>query len=99
MVQMAELLGAYAPNPILNSIVYDVEFPDGQVKEYAANVIAENMLSQVDTEEYGTSLIQGILDYKKDEATAVPKSDKWVVKSQGQRRLCKSTAGWKLLVQ
>ena len=35
-------------NPILNGLLYDVEFPDGQVKEYAANVIAENLLSQVD---------------------------------------------------
>jgi hypothetical protein len=92
-------VGSYDPNPILNSIVYDVEFPDGQVKEYAANIIAENMLSQVDSEGYSTSLIQGILDYKKDEATAVPKSDKWVVTSRGHRRLRKSTAGWKLLVQ
>jgi hypothetical protein len=92
-------VGSYDPNPTLNSIVYDVDFPDGQVKEYAANIIAENMLSQVDSEGYSTSLIQGILDYKKDEATAVPKSDKWVVTSRGHRRLRKFTAGWKLLVQ
>ena len=26
-------------------MIYEVEFPDGQLKEYAANVIAENMLS------------------------------------------------------
>ena len=43
-------VGSYHDNPILNSVVYDVEFPDGQVKEYAANVIAENMLTQVDDE-------------------------------------------------
>jgi hypothetical protein len=29
--------GSYADNPILNSIIYEVEFPDGQMKEYAAN--------------------------------------------------------------
>jgi hypothetical protein len=34
------------------------------------------MLSQVDSKGESTSLIQGILDYKKDEATAVPKPDK-----------------------
>mgnify|MGYP007008190322 CR=1 FL=1 len=37
--------GTYDDNPMLNSIVYDVEFPDGQVKEYSANTIAENMLT------------------------------------------------------
>ncbi len=79
-------VGSYADNPILNSIVYEVEFPDGQTKEYAANTIAENMLSQIDADGYSTSLMQGIVDFRKDESTAVPKSDKWVVTSRGQRR-------------
>ena len=54
---------------------------------------------QIDSEGYSTTLIQGIVDYRKDEATAVPKSDKYVVTKHGQKRLQKSTAGWKLLVQ
>ena len=91
--------GVYSDNPLLNSIIYKVEFPNGKIKEYAANVIAENMLTQVDGEGFSTSLIDGIVDYKKDEATAVPKSDKWVVTRRGQRRLRKSTVGWKLLVR
>ena len=37
--------GTFHDNNIFNLIVYDVEFPDGQVKEYDANVIAKNMLS------------------------------------------------------
>ena len=37
----------------LKSLVYDdVEFPDGAVKQYAANVITENVLSQVDSSGY-----------------------------------------------
>ena len=35
-----QVTGTYDNNPYLNSIIYDVEFPDGQVKEYAANIIA-----------------------------------------------------------
>eukprot|EP00957_Ditylum_brightwellii_P071578 5442489-Ditylum_brightwellii.AAC.1 len=42
--------GSYHDNPILNSTVYKVEFPDREVREYAANVTAENMLTQVDYE-------------------------------------------------
>ena len=38
-------VGTYDQDPRINSLVYDVKFPDGQVKEYAANVLAENMLS------------------------------------------------------
>ena len=43
--------------------------------------------------------MQGIIDSKKDEATAISKADKWVVTARGQRRLYISTAGWKLLIQ
>ena len=32
---------------MLNSMIYEVEFPDVQVEDYAVNVIAENILSQV----------------------------------------------------
>ena len=94
-----QLSGEYNDNPRLNSLIYEVEFPDGQIKEYAANVIADNILRQVDHEGYSTTLMAGIIDYKKDESVAIPKSDKWVVTKRGGRRLRKSTAGWKLLVQ
>ena len=39
------VIGAYNENPLLNSIIYDVQFPDGEIKEYAANVITQNMYS------------------------------------------------------
>ena len=42
--------GSYDDNPMLNSFLHDVEFPDGQVKDYSANLIAENMLTRVDTD-------------------------------------------------
>ena len=37
-------------NPILDTRTYDVEFPDGSHAEYSANIIAQNMYSQCDTE-------------------------------------------------
>jgi hypothetical protein len=91
--------GTYDDNPMLNSIVYEVEFPDGQVKEYAANVIAENMLTQVDSDGYSTTILKAIIDYRKDEAVAVPKADRHVYTSSGQKRLRKTTVGWSLLIQ
>eukprot|EP00957_Ditylum_brightwellii_P142477 10855002-Ditylum_brightwellii.AAC.1 len=36
----------YDNNPMMNTMIYDMEFPEGQVREYAANIIAENMLTQ-----------------------------------------------------
>jgi hypothetical protein len=84
---------------MLNSIVYEVKFPDGQVKEYASNDIAENMLTQVDSDGDSTTILKVIIDYRKDEAVAVPEADKYVYTSSGQKRLQKTTVGWLLLIQ
>ena len=93
-----KVTGRYDDNPILNSIVYDVEFPDGQVKEYAANILAENMLSQVDHDGHSMLLMKEIVDYRKDPTTAVPMSDKYIVTPSGQKRLRKTTQGWDILI-
>ena len=53
----------YDNNPYLNSIIYDVEFHDGQVKEYAANIIGENVLTQVDSDGMSTTLMEAIVDH------------------------------------
>ena len=60
------MTGTYHDNPFLNTITYDVEFPDGQVKEYGANIIAENMLTQVDSDGYSLSLMDSIIDHQRD---------------------------------
>ena len=38
----------YNDIPVLKTMLYDVQFPDGSVKPYSANLIAENILTQVD---------------------------------------------------
>jgi hypothetical protein len=91
--------GTYDENPSLNTMIYEVEFPNGDVKEYAANIIAENMLTQVDTDGYSLTMMKGIIDYKKDDAVAIPKSEMHVVTSRGNKKLRKTTIGWKLLVK
>ena len=90
-------IGTFDIDPMLNTLVYDVQFPDGSVKEYAANTIAENIYSQVDPEGYSLTLLDEIVDFKKDE-NALNKADKYVTTKSGRKRLRKSTAGWKLLV-
>ena len=93
-----EQVGTYDPNPLLNSIVYDVEFPDGEIKQYSANIIAENMYSQVDSEGHSRSLMDSIVDYKKD-GNAIPMENKYILTKSGQRRMRMTTVGWKLLVR
>ena len=44
------LIGVGHTNPIFNIRLYQVQFPEGQVKEYSANIIAQNLYSQLDSE-------------------------------------------------
>ena len=91
--------GTYDENPYLNSMIYEVEFNDGQIKEYAANMIAENMLTQVDSDGFSLTMMKAIIDYRKDEAVAVPETDRYVFTRGGQKRPRKTTIGWCLLVK
>ena len=93
-----DFVGSYDTNPFINTMLYDVEFPDGQIKQYSANIIAENMYSQVDEHGYSTTLFDSILDYKKD-GHAIPKDKMFVLTKSGQKRHRQTTQGWKLLVR
>ena len=42
-------------------MIYELGFPDGQVKDYATNFMAENMLSQVNEEGYSVTLVDLIV--------------------------------------
>ena len=46
-------------------MVYDIEFPDGAVHEYAAKITAENIFSQVDYDGFDSSILDGSIDYAK----------------------------------
>ena len=90
--------GTYSDNPIANTIMYDVEFSDGTVREYAANVIAENLFDQVDADGYSHSMLDSIVDVRKT-TDAVYKDDMYITTKSGQRRLRQTTAGWEFLVR
>ena len=38
--EYGKLVGTYSENPMLNTLMCDMEFPDGATKPYAANMIA-----------------------------------------------------------
>ena len=93
-----QVVGTYDPHPVLNSIIYDVEFPDGTVKEYSANVIAQNIYAAMDVEGREQHVLDSILDHAKD-ATAVSMNDKYIITKNGNKRMRKSTIGWSILVK
>ncbi len=80
------MIGRNDNNPALNTAVYDVQFQDGAIKQYSANIIAENLYSQVDMEGHTSLVLESIVDHRKDES-ALKKEDKYFRTKQGQRRL------------
>ena len=76
-----------------------MEFPDGQVKEYAANIIAENMLTQVDSDGMSTTLMEAIVDHQRDDEKALQHHDKYVQSKNRRSQLRKTVKGWELLIK
>jgi hypothetical protein len=62
---------------MLDTITYEIEFSDGCIDEYTANVIAENMYAQCDSEGRQYSLMEGIIDHKTDGHT-IDRADMYI---------------------
>ena len=91
--------GSYDKDSMLTSIIYEVEFEDGHVKEYSANTITDNMLTRVYYDGFTLTIMEGIIDSQKDAATAVTKEEIYIVPKRGQKNILKTKLGWQLLVQ
>ena len=57
------------------------------------------MLSKVDSDGYCLMLMEGIVDYRKDESVAINMEEKYIITKTGQLWLMKTTARWDLLGQ
>ena len=58
------LIGEHNDNPLLNTLKYICEFPDGTVKEYSANVIATNLFAESDSNGHSSLFMYKIIDHK-----------------------------------
>jgi hypothetical protein len=85
-------------NPIFDTRAYMVELGDGSVAEYTANIIAENIYSQIDSEGRQQALMKEISDFRKD-GTAIAREDGFTISSNGNRTPKVTTRGWQLLVE
>ena len=91
------LVGKANNNPILDTRVYTVQFPDGSKDEYTANMIAESLYSNVDEEGNTLSMISGIIGHRKDESAVT--SDQSMIELNGRKKRRITTKGWDMLVQ
>ena len=72
-------------------------FPDGSIQQYAANIIAENLFSQVDEEGYRYIIMDEIVDHKKGNE-AIDKVDGYTRNEYGRSTKRITTKGWSFLV-
>jgi hypothetical protein len=93
-----KVIGTWDSNPVLNTLVYECEFNDGTIKEYAANIIASNIYEEGDADGWSTSLLHTIVDHKAT-GEAVKMADKYIVTRNGTRRMRQTTVGWSFLVK
>ena len=91
-------IGRPSNNPITDSRLYDVEFLDGTMETISANIIAENLLSQVDSEGHRQLMLDEIIDHRKCD-NAISKADAFYTTHTGIRRRKQTTRGWQMCVQ
>ena len=85
-------------NAIHDKYLYEVEYTDGTTEQLAANIIAENMLSQVDSEGHHYQVLTEVTDNKKDDS-ATAKVDGFIKSSGGNLHRKRTTCRWKFLVE
>jgi hypothetical protein len=91
-------VGDQNDNPILDTRVYELEFPDGRVEEYAVNMIAENLFEQADQDGWDSGIIEEFLDIRKDDSIAISKDHGTYFNNAGVERNVVTTKGWEVQV-
>ena len=90
--------GTFDENPMINTFLYATHSPDVGVKQCKADIIAESMYSQTDSEEYQHSILDAIIDYGTN-VSALTRSNMYVVTKRGIRSVRKATVGWNILIK
>ena len=84
---------------MLDSRIYELEFPDGRVEEYSVNVILENMVDQVKSNDWDASLFDEVISARKDERIALKSGEEAFTKVKGIKRPIITTKGWSIQVR
>ena len=79
-------------------MLYDVQFPDSSIKPYSENLIAENILMQVDSDGLHHKVLERILEHSKDNRE-IEKKDKYFVTKRGRWSMHQITVGYKFNIK
>ena len=89
-------MGVAHKNPLLDTRIYEVEFIDGTIEKLSANIIAENLLSQVDEHGHRQMMLDEIIDHRKND-TAISKENGYIINGNTKRKKM-TTRGWEICV-
>ena len=78
-------IGQSDNNPYIDTSIYEVEFPDGNIWEYNTNVIAENLYASLDEQGKTLSLFSEIINHRKDDS-AITTENGWFITTSGTKR-------------
>jgi len=92
-------VGSRHSNPMLDTRQYEVEFPDGSRDSFTANMIAENLFSQVDEEGKSFAVMDSIVDHRKTDKALSRREGYTIDKRTGAKRKRHTTAGWEFQVE
>ena len=79
-------------NPLLDIMMYQVEFAGGKDTKLTINVIAESTYTQCDADENKYLLLDTLVDYHRDNKALSP--TKQQISKSGKPVTCMTTAGW-----
>ena len=85
-------------DPILDSLIYEVEYQDGHQASLAANAITKNLSAQVDDEGYRLVLLQDIVHLVWT-GREVTKENDFIISHNGGQRRKETTQGWEILIE
>ena len=91
-------IGVSNTNSIIDFRIYELEFPDGRVEEYSVNVIIENMLDQIKSNDWDASMFDEVTSIRKNHE-AINKDPGVYVTINGFRRPIITTKGWSVQVK
>jgi hypothetical protein len=84
-------IGCRNKNPLLDSRIYIVKFPDGEMKYVGYNILAENLFSQMDKDGNQFRLFSGIIGHRHND-NAVDKEDQ--MRISGKEKGQEETSFW-----
>jgi hypothetical protein len=90
-------IGKAHKNPLLDTRAYEIEYIDGHQETLTANIIAENLLSQVDAEGHRQIILDEIIDHRTTR-NAISKANGYYKTRQGIPRKKITTRGWEICV-